>query len=176
MKITQGCKNRHCRKIFPRRVTRPCAGCGEPVCAHHCKGFDTPSPYCAKCCEAGKLRRSPAQEGMSRINQHGMRYDECKNKGIAIARQVSAILKAAGFPKSGGYHPFEHRDPGFQVRESGNGTSAKPTASVFWCNERFAAETKEARMFDAIEADGRFDVDRKFGYVTRKEETRHKKR
>jgi len=104
----------------------------------------------------------------TRINQHGLRYDDCRHAGIQIARQVSTILKKAGFPKAEPYHPFDHREPGYQCSESGNGTFAKPTAVVMWCNDPHGRDHKLLPLLDAIEADGRFDVDRKWGRITRK--------
>jgi hypothetical protein len=92
------------------------------------------------------------------IRQKRARFDRTQAKGIAIARQVSTLLRKAGFQKSGGYHSFHYREPGYQVAESGNGTRRKPTAVVMWCNAPHGAASWEHDMMAAIAADPRFEV------------------
>jgi hypothetical protein len=85
-------------------------------------------------------------------------YESNRQKGIAIARQVSAVLRKAGFEKAGPYKSFQKRDPGFVVSERGNGTQPVPTASVMWAGNHYMKNDVPADVIAAIETDGRFDI------------------
>lgn len=93
------------------------------------------------------------------IHEMRARYDRTQAAGVSIARQVSTLLRKAGFDKSGGHHDYEYRAPGYQTMESGNGTKAKPTAVVMWCNSNSTESLMMKAMTKEIAADGRFDVD-----------------
>ncbi len=97
--------------------------------------------------------------------RHSGCYEVVRSRGVAIARQVSTVLKNAGFAKRGTYHAFHRRTPGYDVGESGNGTGPAPTARVIHIGDGFSDNTEHANeMADkyaaAIEADGRFTVKR----------------
>lgn len=99
-------------------------------------------------------------------------YTTRKAKGVAIARQVSTVLKKAGFVKAGRYQAFQKRDPGFIVTESGNGTSPVPTASLMWVGSHYTSSDVPAEVIAAVEADGRFVVHKihKMVRITRRED------
>jgi hypothetical protein len=103
--------------------------------------------------------------GKETIHEMRARHERTRDAGVSIARQVSTLLRKAGFDKSGGYHAYEYRAPGYQVMESGNGTNVKPTAVVMWCNSNHAA-IHEGWLMSEVTADGRFEVNG--NYVTRK--------
>jgi hypothetical protein len=83
-------------------------------------------------------------------------YEERRAQGIALARNVSAALRKAGFQKAGPYHHYRRQTPGFSVHEVGNGTEAAPTAFISWIGLSSENDERLAAIHAVIQADGRF--------------------